>query len=339
MLRKGLARCGRNSIASCAFGRSLSTTARSASTGAPVPIATVDAFATDYYSGNPAAVCLLPSNAKPLHGPDAREFDDWMRSVAEEMKLSETAFLRPMKGDNNNFELRWWTPTVEVDLCGHATMASSHALLSVFGAATPTQDITFHTLSGELLARRLNEDEIEMDFPEEGSHGKVDLDHEHIALVAQGLGIEQHQIVAAERNRMDLLVELDSEATLSSIPWYPDFGVLAQTENRVLIVTAKSEDSDGDFDIATRFFAPAFGVNEDPVCGSAHCFLGPYWTPRFGRPTLNSRAACERGGAARVGVGKAGGASQDGRVKLVGRTVTTLSGNLVGGLPDHLFQS
>lgn len=270
------------------------TSSYSAAAAAGLPFATVDAFAAGAdtaipYTGNPAAVCLLPISAKPIHGPDARQFDAWMRSVAMEANYSETAFLRPT-GVPNEFELRWWTPTVEVDLCGHATIASSHSLWNVFGVANPAQALRFQTLSGELAARRSGHDDpIVLDFPEQRWHEDVARDHSDFVTAVKGLGLSPDQIVAAKRNRIDVLLQLDSARTLESLPQFVDFATLARVEKcRVLIVTAledsesvvgvEEEEEDGNHrsDFVSRFFAPAFGVDEDPVCGSAHCFLGPY---------------------------------------------------------------
>ena len=256
---------------------------------AGLPFATVDAFAAGAnapvpYTGNPAAVCLLPISAKPIHGPDARQFDDWMRSVAMEANYSETAFLRPT-GVPNEFELRWWTPTIEVDLCGHATIASSHSLWNVFGAANPAQTLRFQTLSGEVAARRSGHNApILLDFPEQKWHEDVARDHPDFVTAVKGLGLSPHQILAAKRNRIDVLLQLDSAQTLESLPQIVDFATLARVQQcRVLIVTAledsesaRAGNSEHRSDFVSRFFAPAFGVDEDPVCGSAHCFLGPY---------------------------------------------------------------
>ena len=214
-------------------------------------ISQVDAFASKPFSGNPAAVCVLPE-PRP---------DGWMQDVAREMNLSETAFLRPRPADG--FDLRWFTPMVEVDLCGHATLASAHVLWEqgFLPRATP---VRFHTRSGPLTATARGE-WIEIDLPAEAAQ-PVDPPADLI----EALGVEPTYL---GRNRFDYLVEIASEASVRALA--PDFHRLGTIETRGVIVTAWT--SGGAYDFVSRFLAPAVGVDEDPVTGSAHCCLGPYW--------------------------------------------------------------
>jgi len=260
-----------------------------------VPVYVVDAFADRPFAGNPAAVC-------PLERPAG---DGWMQSVAAEMNLSETAFLVP---EADGFRLRWYTPAVEVDLCGHATLASAHVLWETDRqpAATP---VRFHTRSGLLTATR-DGDAIVIDFPAVPVEPCPPLPE-----LVEALGAEP---VAVGRNRMDVLVELPSEAAVRGLR--PDFGRLAAVPVRGVIVTARSDESEYDF--VSRFFAPAAGVPEDPVTGSAHCALGPYWMARLGKADLVGRQVSRRGGVVRVGV-------RGDRVHLGGRAVTVLRGELL----------
>lgn len=255
----------------------------------------IDAFTDRPFSGNPAAVCLLPSPR------DA----DWMQRVAAEMNLAETAFLvrRP-----DGFDLRWFTPATEVDLCGHATLASAHALWEE-GQLDPSVLARFHTRSGILTARR-GEQMIWLDFPatpEEPISSPPEL--------ARGLGVT---IQYLGRTQFDYLVEVASEETVRSLA--PDLGELACLPARGVIVTARSEHSD--FDFVSRFFAPAAGIPEDPVTGSAHCGLGPFWSARLHKSELVGYQASSRGGTVRVSV-------KGDRVHLGGQAVTVLRGELL----------
>jgi PhzF family phenazine biosynthesis protein len=260
-------------------------------------IVQVDAFADGPFTGNPAAVCLLP---------EPRD-EGWMRAVAREMNLSETAFL-VREGDG--FHLRWFTPAVEVDLCGHATLASAHALWED-GTVAGDAIARFRTRSGELTARR-DGDWIEMDFP---ANPAADADAPAGLLDALGL-----EAVHVGRSRFDYLVEVAAEATVLGAR--PALECLAEVEARGVIVTARA-DRDG-YDFVSRFFAPRAGVGEDPVTGSAHCALAPYWAGRLGKDDMVGYQASARGGTVRVKVvGE--------RVLLRGRAVTVLRGELVGG--------
>jgi PhzF family phenazine biosynthesis protein len=238
-----------------------------------VPIYHVSAFTDRPFAGNPAAVCLLPGER------DA----GWMQSVAAQMNLSETAFLHP---EADGHRLRWFTPAVEVDLCGHATLASAHVLWET-GRLPADAPARFHTRSGLLTAVRRG-GLIEMDFPAcppEPAPPPPGL--------AEALGAA---IRSAGRNRMDWLAEVESAAVLRGLR--PDFATLAALPVRGVIVTSRSDDPAYDF--VSRFFAPAAGINEDPVTGSAHCCLGPFWAERLGNAELRAYQASARGGEVRV---------------------------------------
>ena len=235
----------------------------------------VDAFTDQPFAGNPAAVCLL----------DAPGEDGWMKLVAREMNLSETAFLHPIEG---GWSLRWFSPKVEVKLCGHATLASAFVMWET-GVAGPDEAIRFHTLSGWLTCRRI-EGWIEMDFP-----AKVCSPCVVPGGLAEALGCEP---LAAGHNGMDYLVEVADENILHSLK--PNFTALATLPVRGVIVTCRS--SSLEFDFLSRFFAPAAGVNEDPVTGSAHCALGPWWQAKLGKSDLTAYQASERGGIVKLTV-------------------------------------
>lgn len=258
----------------------------------------VDAFASEPFTGNPAGVCLLESPG------EAR----WMQAVAAEMKHAETAFLSP---NGAAWLLRWFTPAAEVDLCGHATLASAHVLWES-GRLAPGQPAAFDTRSGRLTCLR-REQWIEMDFPAEPAV----VDGAPDELIA-ALGVEG-RVIGRKRNRMDYLVELPDEGLLRRMS--PDFASLSRAPVRGVIVTTRSESKEYDF--VSRFFAPAVGVNEDPVTGSAHCCLGPYWAEKLGKRELIGYQASQRGGVVRVKV-------QSERVLLGGQALTVLKGQLVG---------
>ncbi len=255
----------------------------------------VDAFTDRPFRGNPAAVCLLD------HERDAT----WMQSVGSEMNLSETAFLLPR---SDGWSLRWFTPTVEVDLCGHATLASAHALWEERLLA-PTETARFHTRSGLLTAKK-NGDWIELDFPV-----TPEQQAEAPPALLEALGVTTPRHVG--RNKFDYLVEVASEDEVRRLK--PDHATLRQIPVRGVIVTSRS--ANGDYDFVSRFFAPGSGIDEDPVTGSAHCCLTPYWAERLGKNELIAYQASPRGGMLRVRI--------DGdRVKLAGRAITVLRGEL-----------
>jgi PhzF family phenazine biosynthesis protein len=257
-------------------------------------ITTVDAFTDVPFAGNPAAVCVLP---------EPRD-DKWMQNVAREMNLSETAFLRK---DEGFFHLRWFTPAVEVDLCGHATLASAHALWEE-GHAPADSEIRFQTRSGALTAARDGRF-IELDFP-----ATAPSPCEAPAGLFKALGIAERQ---AHKSRWDILVELPSERDVRDLR--PDFTALRSVGVRGVMVTAKGV---GEIDVVSRFFAPGSGIDEDPVTGSAHCCLGPFWAKRLGKTRLRCFQASARGGTLHVEV--AGD-----RVKLRGQAITVMRGELL----------
>jgi predicted PhzF superfamily epimerase YddE/YHI9 len=264
-----------------------------------IPLFVIDAFADKPFAGNPAAICFL--EAWP---PNQR-----LQLVAREMNLSETAFL--VHREDNEFDLRWFTPRVEVALCGHATLASAHALWE--SGRANDGEIGFHTKSGRLTANPLSTGEIELDFPArparpcESPMGLLD-----------SLGT---QAVAVGRNETDYLVEVANEDALRTLR--PDFERLSRVECRGVIVTSRANDPR--FDFLSRFFAPQSGVNEDPVTGSAHCCLAEYWGEKLGKSEMLGYQASERGGVVRV-------TRDSGRVKLAGRTVTVARGELVAAI-------
>lgn len=262
----------------------------------PIPISIVDAFTAEPFAGNPAAVCLLPEPAS----------EAWMQAVAREMNLSETAFLVPGEG---SFGLRWFTPACEVDLCGHATLASAH-LLWLDGWLAPGEDARFDTLSGRLTARRLADGWIAMDFPAEPAEPV-----EPPPGLLETLGLPG--ALWTGRNRLDWLIELaDDQAVLAVAP---DFRTLARIDARGVMVTARAASPDHDF--VSRYFAPAYGIDEDPVTGSAHCCLGPYWAAKLGREEVTGRQVSARGGIVRV-------TPRGGRVILSGQAVRVMKGEL-----------
>jgi PhzF family phenazine biosynthesis protein len=269
----------------------------------PLPLFQVDAFADAPFTGNPAAVCLLDGPAD----------EGWMQRVAAEMNLAETAFLHLAEGglrrEPGAFALRWFTPTTEVALCGHATLASAHVLYET-GRLRAEEPARFHTASGLLTVRSPVGGELTMDFPSTPPAPAAVPDG-----LADVFGVTP---VWAGRSRFDLFVEVSDEAAVRGLA--PDPAAVAALGARGIIVTARAEG--GTYDFVSRFFAPGSGVPEDPVTGSAHCALAPYWAERLGREALVGYQASARGG--RVGVRVRGD-----RVALSGRAVTVLRGELV----------
>lgn len=261
----------------------------------PQRITQVDAFTNRAFTGNPAAVCVLQELPPEW----------WMQDVAREMNLSETAFLLP---HDDGYDLRWFTPTTEVDLCGHATLASAHVLWED-GHLPPLESARFHTRSGLLTATRVGE-WIEMDFPAEPAR-----EVEPLSGLADALGAASMAWVG--RNRFDYLIELQDEKQVRTLN--PDVRMLKELGGRGFIVTSRATSTG--FDFVSRFFAPAAGVDEDPVTGSAHCALAPYWAERLGRSELVGYQVSARGGIVRV---RAAGE----RVVLAGQAVTVLRGEL-----------
>lgn len=260
-----------------------------------IAITQVDSFTETPFAGNPAAVCLLA---------DPRDAS-WMQLIAREMNLSETAFLIREDG---GFDLRWFTPTVEVDLCGHATLASAHVLWEE-GHLPPHQPARFQTRSGVLGAEKQGA-WIEMDFPATPAEPAP-----RLAALEAALGVKP---TFTGCTRFDYLVEVDSEERVRALK--PDFAALRQLHVRGVIVTSRASGSEYDF--VSRFFAPGSGIDEDPVTGSAHCCLAPFWKERLGRDALTGYQASARGGFVRTRcVGE--------RVRISGQAVTVLRAHLV----------
>jgi PhzF family phenazine biosynthesis protein len=256
----------------------------------------IDAFADAPFRGNPAAVLLLPEPR------DA----GWMADVAMEMNLSETAFL--VRRPDGAFDLRWFTPAVEVALCGHATLASSHMLWET-GALPVTEVARFHTKSGLLTAVRRDDGLIELDFP-----ARLAVPCDPPKDLPEALGVE---LVTCGRNVDDYLVEVTSEQVVRELR--PNFHLLKGLGVRGVMVTARA--TTGGFDFVSRFFAPGAGIDEDPVTGSAHCCLAPHWGKVLGKTAMIGYQASKRGGVVHVRL-------EGDRVKLAGRAVTVLDGEL-----------
>jgi len=271
----------------------------------PLRLIQIDAFTAVPFAGNPAAVCLLDPPAD----------DGWLQALAADMNLAETAFLWRR---DDGFALRWFTPTVEVPLCGHATLASAHALWEE-GLLRSDGPARFATASGALRAWRAG-DWIGLDFPARPPGGPVP------ASVCAALAVAP---VASASNPTCHVVEVESAAALRALR--PDLRALAlASPDRGVAVT--SRDESGAYDFVSRFFAPAHGIDEDPVTGAAHCALGPYWAPKLGRTDLRAYQASPRGGVVRVVTD----AAPD-RVHLFGHAVTVLRGTLTGAtLPRRL---
>jgi PhzF family phenazine biosynthesis protein len=268
-------------------------------------ITLVDAFTSKPFAGNPAGVCILQ---------EPRDVA-WMQDVARELNMSETAFLVRSRltgshnaGQSDGYDLRWFTPVVEVELCGHATLASAHVLWEE-GHLRSEQQARFHTLSGLLTAERKG-DWIEMDFPatpEQPAQSPPSL--------AEMLGAPPRYV---GKNQFDYFVELESEDVVRNLQ--PNFSMVEKLPVRGVIVTAKSSSSEYDF--VSRFFGPQSGVAEDPVTGSSHCCLGPYWGKKLNKTELVGYQASARGGVVRVRLG-------GDRVYLQGQAVTVLRGELL----------
>ena len=265
-------------------------------------IVQIDAFTDRPFHGNPAAVCIVESY------PEASQ----MQMLAAELNLSETAFLKESDGD---YQLRWFTPSVEVDLCGHATLASAHYLWSE-KLVESDREISFHTRSGILKAVR-RDPWIEMDFPSQPAEKIRPADG-----LLQALGI---QPLFVGRSEVDWLVELATEEMVRGLR--PDLPRLSDICERGVIVTSVSDSDQHDF--VSRFFAPAVGVDEDPVTGSAHCCLGPYWAERLQKTELMGFQASPRGGEVLV-------RPRGDRVLLAGRAVSVMHASLDFNWPQRL---
>ena len=263
----------------------------------PTPITVIDAFADRPFAGNPAGVCVL----------DEERPSAWLHAVAKELNLSETAFLR--RRADGDWDLRWFTPAEEERLCGHATLASAHHLWQA-GLHPSASPLRFHTLSGVLTATP-GRGSIVLDFPNEAPR--------EVAVpagLAEALGAP---VLAAGQNRLDLFAELGDESTVRAL--VPSMDRLGAFDVRGVVVTARA-DAGRPYDFVSRFFAPRCGIAEDPVTGSAHCGLGPWWSGRLGRATLRGYQASARGGMVGVTV-------QGDRCLLEGTAVTVWKGELL----------
>ena len=259
-----------------------------------IPIVQVDAFTSEAFGGNPAAVCILK----------APRDEQWMAQVAMEMNLSETAYLHP---EGDGYRLRWFTPEVEIALCGHATLASAHVLWTE-GHLDPDAEARFYTMSGLLRCHRAGE-WIRMDFP-----AKTVTPAEPPTQMREALGCD---LVHVGRNDLDYLIEVADEATVRAIQ--PQHHLLRQLPVRGVIVTARGS---GPYDFVSRFFAPGSGIDEDPVTGSAHCALAPYWGAKLGKTDMTAFQTSKRGGVVHVSL-------KGDRVVLSGQAVTVLRGELL----------
>ncbi|HYG38036.1 MAG TPA: PhzF family phenazine biosynthesis protein [Cytophagales bacterium] len=257
-------------------------------------ITTVDAFTNKPFSGNPAGVVVLEKPAEEV----------LMQNIASEMNLAETAFLYPLK---DGFHLRWFTPQMEVKLCGHATLASAHVLWEK-GYLPKTKQAVFHTLSGKLIAKK-KEDWITLDFP------AIFLQKaETPEFLKEGLGVEIIEVYAHESGY--LIVGVENENIVRELN--PDFNKLTEAGSLVIVTTKSSYE---EFDFISRVFAPAFGINEDPVTGAAHCCLAPYWSEKLGKRDFVAYQASKRGGLLKLRL-------EGNRVKLTGQAISVLEGEL-----------
>jgi predicted PhzF superfamily epimerase YddE/YHI9 len=262
----------------------------------------IDSFTDRPFAGNPAGVCLL----------DEPRDDAWMQAVAAEVNAAETAFLQQCD-EPGRYRLRWFSPAVEVDLCGHATLASAHALWQTgWGATAPPDALLFDTRSGTLGAERVDGD-IRLDFPADPPVALSD--PELVDLVTKVVGIEARWV---GRNSDKYLVVATDAAAVRAVT--PDIAGVRALDAMGVIVTAQADPGDR-ADVVSRFFAPAVGIDEDPVTGAAHCCLGPYWASELGRDTLLGYQASARGGY--VGVTVVGD-----RVLLTGQAVTVIRGEI-----------
>lgn len=265
-----------------------------------IPIYTVDAFTSKPFKGNPAAVCVL---SEPIS-------DTLMQNIAFELNLAETAFVCKEE-DKEGFNLRWMTPVSEVDLCGHATLATSHILWQT-GICKKDETIHYNTKSGVLKAD-YHEGEIGLDFPAIPQK-KIEYPKELVDAIG---GVTPKYVGMTKWN---YLIELNSESDVRNLK--PNFDIMLQLPGWGTIITAKADEGNKDgFDFVSRFFAPEKGIQEDPVTGSAHCALGPYWQKRLGKDSFKAFQASERGGVLGIKV------SGD-RVVLAGEAVTVIEGEI-----------
>lgn len=260
-----------------------------------VRIIQVDAFTDTPFTGNPAAVAFVGGG----------ESDGLLQAIALEMNLSETAF--PVRRTDGDWDLRWFTPGTEVDLCGHATLATAHVLFDL--AMIDGDAVTFHTRSGPLICSRVDAG-IAMDFPATPAEvcGPID-----------GLSEALGATVTAQGRSFDVVAEVGSPDVVAAL--VPDLAAVAEIDTRAVIVTAAGDVDGGSADFVSRLFGPRVGVPEDPVTGSAHCILGPWWGERLGRVELSAHQVSARGGHLRVNL-------NGDRVSLIGQAVTVLDGRL-----------
>jgi PhzF family phenazine biosynthesis protein len=266
-----------------------------------IPIFHIDAFTAKPFKGNPAAVCLL----------DKPRTAEWMQAVAAEMNLSETAYLVPRAG--GGYDLRWFTPAIEVPLCGHATLASAHALWES-GSLAEDQEARFHTLSGWLTARKQGQN-IELDFPAIFSE-EIELPE----MIGDALGLKSTRLVsrrALQKHRGTYLLELESYDSVINLN--PDFKALHFSCDTGVIVTARGTTK---YDFVSRFFAPFAGIDEDPVTGIAHCQLTPYWSEKLGKIEMFAYQASKRGGEVKLRL-------NGDRVALGGQAITIVRGKII----------
>jgi PhzF family phenazine biosynthesis protein len=260
-----------------------------------LPLFYVDAFTRTPFAGNTAAVCIL----------DEPREDAWLQQVAGEMNQAATAFLYPL---DNGYRLRWFSAKVELELCGHGTLASAHTLWEQ-GYLASDSPVRFYTKGGLLTAKRDGE-WIELNFP-----AKPEEAVEPISILSESLGVTPLYV---SKSQLDYLVEFESEEVVRSIR--PNFAQLATLPARGVIITAVANAS-SEYDFVSRFFCPSVGINEDPVTGSAHCVLSPFWSKRLYREQLIGYQASTRGGIVRVRF-------NGDRVHLGGQAVTVLRGEL-----------
>ncbi|MEC3952771.1 PhzF family phenazine biosynthesis protein [Nocardia sp. CDC153] len=266
-------------------------------------IRVVDAFADRPFRGNPAGVCLVLGGAWPAEG--------WMQAVAGEVNLSETAFVKPsFAGGGGEWDLRWFTPTQEIRICGHATLAAAHVLVSTGSVGGM---VRFHTLSGVLTARPRSDGAIELDFPA-SPVDRIDAEPG----LAEALGAAPVGVYDAQ-GLDDIVVELSTEGVVRALE--PDMAALMRLQAKGVIVTAVADEPTGEYAFVSRCFGPQLGIPEDPVTGSAHTALAPFWAARFGRSALTGLQVSARSGLVETEI-------VSDRVLLIGRAVTVIDGEL-----------
>ncbi|KAJ3164853.1 hypothetical protein HDU88_005065 [Geranomyces variabilis] len=278
-----------------------------------ISYAVVDSFTAVPFAGNPAAVVVLPGPEYPA--------DDVLLKLAREFNLSETAFL--IRRSTADYRLRWFTPTVEINLCGHATLAPAHFLFTTKAVAS-TETIRFETLSGELTAKPLSDGKVELNFPDDVATEVTDKAQR--ATAAAAVGVPAEKIAYLGKRRGGLLIELTPDVEIETV--VPDLQIMVTLDaNTVIVTTAPAPNHRAaGRQFVSRVFAPKIGIAEDPVTGAAHCSLGPYWSQKLGLEgkTLNAYQASVRGGSVDVTWDKAAG-----RVRLGGNAVTVATGEML----------